>query len=75
MVQKEEVINMVKFVQNIEEVKNLYNRQEVESRKYRGRIPKKKRIRNKIQKKRELRKSPFILDEFHLIGKDKLWVN
>lgn len=72
MVQKEEVINMVKFVQNIEEVKNLYNRQEVESRKYRGRIPKKKRIRNKIQKKRELRKSPFILDEFHLIGKDKL---
>lgn len=31
MVQKEEVINMVKFVQNIEEVKNLYNRQEVES--------------------------------------------
>mgnify|MGYP006919407473 CR=1 FL=1 len=67
MVQKEEVINMVKFVQNIEEVKNLYNRQEVESRKYRGRIPKKKRIRNKIQKKRKLRESPFILDEFHLI--------
>lgn len=42
---------MVKFIQNIDEVKNIYNKQEFESKKYRGRIPKKKRIRNKIQKR------------------------
>lgn len=44
---------METFVQNIDQVKSHYNRQVTENRKYRGRIPKKKRIRNKIQKKRE----------------------
>lgn len=43
----------------------------LESKRYRGRIPKKKRIRNKIQKRRKEQKSPFVLDEFPLIGKDK----
>ncbi|HDB3307776.1 TPA: hypothetical protein PDS25_002740 [Staphylococcus aureus] len=41
----------------------------LESKRYKGRMPKKKRIRNKIQKKREkerLRK--FYSDEFHLVG-------
>ena len=42
---------METFVQNIDQVKNHYNRQVTESKKYRGCIPKKKRIRNKIQKK------------------------
>ncbi|MDK4011958.1 hypothetical protein [Staphylococcus aureus] len=38
----------------------------LENKRYRGRIPKKKRIRNKIQKKRENEKlSKFYLDEFH----------
>ncbi|HDA2327710.1 TPA: hypothetical protein O4521_002598 [Staphylococcus aureus] len=41
----------------------------LESKRYRGRIPKKKRIRNKIQKKREKEKlRKFYSDEFHLIG-------
>lgn len=61
---------METFVQNIDQVKSHYNRQVTESRKYRGRIPKKKRIRNKIQKKRENEKlSKFYLDEFHQISK------
>ncbi|RIM48142.1 hypothetical protein BUY22_02145 [Staphylococcus cohnii] len=61
---------METFVQNIAQVKSHYNRQVTESRKYRGRIPKKKRIRNKIQKKRETeRLSKFYIDEFHQIGK------
>ncbi|WP_436949309.1 hypothetical protein [Staphylococcus shinii] len=57
---------MRKFVQNIEELQNFYNKQEIESKKYRGHIPKKKRIRNKIQSKRENEK--FVFDEFHIIG-------
>lgn len=57
---------METFVQNIEQVKSHYNKQSIESRKYRGRIPKKKRIRNKIQSKRENEK--FVFDEFHIIG-------
>ncbi|MCE5131876.1 hypothetical protein KJB62_10785 [Staphylococcus saprophyticus] len=61
---------METFVQNIAQVKSHYNRQVTESRIYRGRIPKKKRIRNKIQKKRENEKlSKFYLDEFHQISK------
>ncbi|HHW9997296.1 TPA: hypothetical protein ACU3MI_002603 [Staphylococcus aureus] len=41
----------------------------LESKRYRGRIPKKKRIKNKIQKKREKEKlRKFYSDEFHLIG-------
>lgn len=61
---------METFVQNIEQVKSHYNKQAIESRKYRGRIPKKKRIRNKIQSKRENeRLSKFYIDEFHQIGK------
>jgi len=61
---------METFVQNIAQVKSHYKRQVTESRKYRGRIPKKKRIRNKIQKKRENEKlSKFYLDEFHQISK------
>lgn len=57
---------MGNFLQNIEELQNLYNRQETESKKYRGHIPKKKRIRNKIQKRRESKK--LIFDEFHEIN-------
>lgn len=56
---------MEKFIQDIEKLQNHYNRQETESKKYRGRIPKKKRIRNKIQKRRESKQ--FIFDEFHEI--------
>lgn len=33
---------MDKFVQNIEELQNHYNTKEIENKKYRGRIPKKK---------------------------------
>ncbi|HDJ2442545.1 TPA: hypothetical protein PP025_002745 [Staphylococcus aureus] len=58
---------MGNFVQNIEELKNHYNKKETENKKYRGHIPKKKRIRNKIQKQRENKK--IIFDEFHQIGK------
>ncbi|WP_436941668.1 hypothetical protein [Staphylococcus succinus] len=57
---------MRKFVQNIEELQNFYNKQEIESKKYRGHIPKKKRIRNKIQKRRESKQ--LIFDEFHEIN-------
>lgn len=57
---------MRKFVQNIEELQNFYNKQEIESKKYRGHIPKKKRIRNKIQKRKESMK--LIFDEFHEIN-------
>lgn len=58
---------MEKFVQNLDEVKKNYNRRAIESKQYRGRIPKKKRIRNKIQKRRK-GNGIFMLDEFHLIG-------
>lgn len=54
------------FVQNIEEVKKAYKKQAIKSKQYRGRIPKKKRIRNKIKKQRE--NKVYMLDEFHLIG-------
>lgn len=57
---------MDKFVQNIEELQNHYNTKEIENKKYRGRIPKKKRIRNKIQKQRE--NKVYMLDEYHIIG-------
>lgn len=57
---------MEAFVQNIDELQNHYNRQETESKKYRGRIPKKKRIRNKIKKQKE--HMVYMLDEFYIIG-------
>ncbi|AKL93476.1 hypothetical protein AYP1020_p21 (plasmid) [Staphylococcus capitis subsp. capitis] len=59
------------FKQNKKDLEKLYADQRMESKKYRGRTPKKKRIRNKIQKRRKEQKSPFVLDEFPLIGKDK----
>ncbi|MDU5815699.1 MAG: hypothetical protein E6Z52_02855 [Staphylococcus sp.] len=40
------------YVQNIEKIEKIYEKQDLESKKYRGRIPKRKRIRNKIQKQR-----------------------
>lgn len=63
---------MDKFVQNIEELQNHYNTKEIENKKYRGRIPKKKRIRNKIQKKRE--SNLFMFDEFHEIDNKNMLI-
>ncbi len=63
---------MVTYIQNIEELQKYEKRKISESRKYRGRIPKKKRIRNKIQKQREIEKMrKFYMDEFHLISANK----
>lgn len=63
---------MVTYIQNIEELKKYEKRKISESRKYRGGIPKKKRIRNKIQKQREIEKMrKFYMDEFHLTGVNK----
>ncbi|SUM50513.1 hypothetical protein [Staphylococcus epidermidis] len=53
------------YVQNIEKIEKIYAKQDLESKKYRGRIPKRKRIRNKIQKQRENKELPYIHDKFH----------
>ncbi|ENK02164.1 hypothetical protein QLG35_10915 [Staphylococcus aureus] len=53
------------YKQNLDDIKNYYNQKEVENKKYRGRIPKKKRIRKKILKRRNKQKPPLLLDEFH----------
>ncbi|MDS3838002.1 MULTISPECIES: hypothetical protein [Staphylococcus] len=63
---------MATFVQDIDQLKSHYKRQEIENRKYRGRIPKKKRIRNKIQKKRE--SNLFMFDEFHEIDNKNMLI-
>lgn len=57
------------YVQNIEKIEKIYEQEDLESKKYRGRIPKKKRIRNKIQKEREKQNEPYIYDEFHYMNK------
>ncbi|HDJ7326726.1 TPA: hypothetical protein PRL28_002282 [Staphylococcus aureus] len=57
---------MKTFVQNLDEVKKNYIRRAIESKQYRGSIPKKKRIRNKIKKQRETK--VYMLDEYHIIG-------
>ncbi len=38
------------YKQNLDDIKNYYNQKEMENKKYRGRIPKKKRIRKKNTK-------------------------
>lgn len=57
------------FEQNIEKIEKIYAEKDLESKKYRGRIPKKKRIRKKIQKEREKQKEPYIYDEFNYMNK------
>lgn len=58
-------LQYTEYKQNLYDIKNYYNQKEVENKKYRGRIPKKKRIRKKILKRRNKQRSLLLLDEFH----------
>lgn len=52
--------------QSLEQLKQLEHQQALDQMRIKGRVPKKKRIRNKIKKQN---KHIQILDEFHLIKK------
>lgn len=60
-----------KVTQNVEVIKKHYEQEAIKRQKYRGKIPKKKRIRNKKVKQKAHQKNKYIkvLDDFHLIGK------
>lgn len=60
-----EKMQYTEYKQNLDDIKNYYNQKEMENKKYRGRIPKKKRIRKKILKHRNKQRSPLSLDKFH----------
>lgn len=55
--------------QNIEKIKNLEHKRILDQMRIKGRLPKKKRIRNKIKKQNEKNNIQF-LDEYHYFGKN-----
>lgn len=61
--------NQMIIYQNIEKIKNLEHKRILDQMRIKGRLPKKKRIRNKIKKQNEKNNIQF-LDEYHHLGKN-----
>ena len=61
--------NQMIIYQNIEKIKNLEHKRVLDQMRIKGRLPKKKRIRNKIKKQNEKNNIQF-LDEYHHLGKN-----
>lgn len=55
--------------QNVEKIKNLEHKQFLDQMGIKGRLSKKKRIRNKIKKQNEKNNIQF-LNEYHYFGKN-----
>lgn len=61
--------NQMIIYQNVEKIKNLEHKQFLDQMGIKGRLSKKKRIRNKIKKQNEKNNIQF-LDEYHYFGKN-----